>query len=103
MPDTYGEMIGEAILHPETRELNSARITCKLAVTNRTLCGCGAMLDCKHCVVYEIVQGEDERTLAVLCNDCAAQNRADIIAIAAKSPSKSRKIRLATWAGYETL
>lgn len=69
---SYGNLIADAILNPETKEQSLRRLTCKACASSQCTCHCGAILDEKTVHVLERTPEDGSRTVTIIacCPDC---------------------------------
>ena len=100
----YEKIIGTALFTGD-HDKALRRITCKTAASTRIFCGCGNILDQKTVCVVEIVHNDGkEQTIAALCPECFAKNKAAIENVAKKATAlhieagqEPPVVRVATW------
>ena len=103
----YEQIIGTALLTGD-HETGMRRTTCKLAASRAMFCGCGNVHDQRRIHVVEIVHNDGkEQTIASLCPECFAKNKAAIENVATKTAEdyvaakqEPPIVRVATWGKF---
>lgn len=68
MSDSYGSMIGRALLGDDAeKQKQMVRVDCKMFASNRMFCECGVCFDQKK---IQILRDATGKTKAVCCQDC---------------------------------
>jgi hypothetical protein len=103
MATSYEGLIGDALIHPERREKNLAKVAVKEAVCREMFCRrCGNILDQKTAGLYEVeCNGVFDCQISVVCGKCIPKidTGGVLLKLAAVSQAKGKTftLTLSTW------